>query len=234
MIRIEEKNLDQLQRISKIIGVISLIAFFVLLFFGSYQLMHLNGQISSASSELAQKQDMINAQEQQIKENEVKLEAQRKKITVTGDALKDVLKISSKETVNKVFNTNPGVAQSIPRIYVHIGNESQRKEAEKIAEALQLGGYIVPKIENVGDIAPPINQLRYCKDKGQQADVDNIKSILTGSGTAVDVRAPMTMASCNNVSSVRSYEFWLGFEGKKPKTLDPEPVDIKKQTYRPQ
>jgi hypothetical protein len=59
----------------------------------------------------------------------------------------------------KSFQT---LSESLPtRIYIHISDESQRPEAQKMSEVLKAHNYTVPSIANVGINAPDGNQLRY-------------------------------------------------------------------------
>jgi hypothetical protein len=54
------------------------------------------------------------------------------------------------------------LSESLPtRIYIHISDESQRAEAQKVIEVLKAHNYTVPSITNVGINAPDGNQLRY-------------------------------------------------------------------------
>ena len=48
-----------------------------------------------------------------------------------------------------------------PRFYIHIGDDSQRRQAQELAALLKLKGYAVPGIEKVGDMGVRNNQLRY-------------------------------------------------------------------------
>lgn len=242
MIKNEEKNLNRLQNISKIIAILSFGAFIVLIIFGAYELIQINKKINDADAELTAKNEQIGNKQAQIDELDKVLTNKETQIKAQTNTIKEVFKDSSKATINKVLENNPDAAQALPRIYVHIADESQRKQAEKIAESLQVGGYIVPKIENVGSIAPKIIELRYCKDKGQQSDLDNIKGLLARDKVRVEIRPPMTMASCNNVSSVRSYELWLEYDAKKfqkpdlkeQKKAEVKPIDSKKPVIKPQ
>jgi hypothetical protein len=54
------------------------------------------------------------------------------------------------------------LSDSVPtRIYIHISDESQRPEAQKVTDVLKAHNYTVPSITNVGINAPDGNQLRY-------------------------------------------------------------------------
>lgn len=48
-----------------------------------------------------------------------------------------------------------------PRFYIHIGDDSQRGQAQELAALLKQKGYAVPGIERVGDKGVKTNQLRY-------------------------------------------------------------------------
>jgi len=51
-----------------------------------------------------------------------------------------------------------------PRFYIHIGDDSQRAQAQSLAALLKQKGYSVPGIEKVGDKGVRNNQLRYFLD----------------------------------------------------------------------
>jgi hypothetical protein len=54
------------------------------------------------------------------------------------------------------------LSESLPtRIYIHISDESQRAEAQKVTDVLKTHNYTVPSISSVGINAPDGNQLRY-------------------------------------------------------------------------
>ncbi len=48
-----------------------------------------------------------------------------------------------------------------PRFYIHIGDDSQRGQAQQLADWLKQRGFAVPGIQNVGDMGVKYNQLRY-------------------------------------------------------------------------
>jgi hypothetical protein len=69
------------------------------------------------------------------------------------------------QSVSKAAQTNDALAEKIPpRFYIHIADESQRPQAQRMAAFLKKKGYLVPGIENVGDKGVRNNQLRYFRD----------------------------------------------------------------------
>ncbi|HEY0428464.1 MAG TPA: hypothetical protein VGC76_11845 [Pyrinomonadaceae bacterium] len=218
MIKIDEKKLDRLQKISKIIGFVSFGAFIVLFLIGFFALSAINQRIESANAnlnniktelenkntELGNKQQSIDAQEAKIKENEKKLHEQDKTLT-------EALKVLPKKEADKILDKNPDTANSLPRIYLHIGEEAQRPLAETLQKKLQAAGYIIPGIQNVAGraVVPTVTQLRYCVGRGQDSDIRVITDLLAKQGIKLTVHDPLTVPGCANVSSPRSYELWL-------------------------
>ena len=232
MLKIEEKNLNKLQNISKIIAVLSFLAFIILIVFGSFQLREIaeaNRELSRIKEEIGNKQAEITELDKALADKDSLLQTKDNQIQAQRNTIKEVFKESNKSTINKVLEKNPGAAEAIPRIYLHIGDESERKQAEKIATKLQVGGFIVPQIENVGQNAARTTELRYCQDKGQQDDLDKIKELLLADvNIKVEIRPPLTIPSCNYVSSVRSYELWLESDARDQKKPDKPSIDTKK------
>jgi len=231
MLKIEEKNLDQLQNISKIIAVLCFGAFIVLIVFGAFQVKEIaeaNHELANLNVEITNKRVEIAELERTLANTDNLLQNKDNQIQAQRNTIKEVFKESDKSTINKVLEKNPVAAEAIPRIYLHIGDESERKQAEKIAKTLQGAGFIVPKIENVGQNAARVTELRYCQNKGQPDDLDTINKLLADINVNVDIRPPLTMPSCNNVSSVRSYELWIESDAKNQNRPDKPLIDIKK------
>jgi Sec-independent protein translocase protein TatA len=231
MLKIEEKNLTQLQNISKIIAVLSFGAFIILIIFGAFQLREIaeaNRELDRIKQEIANKQAEIAELDRTLANKDKLLQSKDNQIEAQTNTIKEVFKESDKSTINKVLEKNPVAAGALPRIYLHIGDESERKQAEKIAKTLQSGGFIIPQIENVGQNAARSTELRYCQDKGQPDDLDKIKKLLADINMKVDIRPPLKIPSCSNVSSVRSYELWLESDARNQKKPDKPLIDTRK------
>ncbi|MGE0822954.1 MAG: hypothetical protein AB7G75_11835 [Candidatus Binatia bacterium] len=193
--KIEEVKLSQLQTISRLIALVSFAVFVAFIAFGAWQLRRINQEIDDRKTELTK----LNAE---IKKKEEEIQAR--------DA---IINNTPKPIIEKALEDNPAVAKSLPRIYLHIGEESQREGAKNLAKKLQAEGYLVPGIEDVGNKAGKEIELRYCENKGQATDVDHIHDLLTREGIAVAKARVLTVQnvpSCKNVSMERNYELWLG------------------------
>lgn len=69
------------------------------------------------------------------------------------------------QTLVQAAQTNDTLAQQLPaRFFIHISDESQRGQAQQIGALLKKKGYLVPRIQNVGDKGVKSNQLRYFRD----------------------------------------------------------------------
>ena len=190
---IGEDKLNELQKLSRIIGILSFMAFIVLIVFGVWQLRIINRKVSQGEEKIA-------AQEAKIKENEERIQAQN-----------NLFKSMPPEYINLAFENNPDAAKSLPRVYLHIGDETQRELAVKLQKKLQAEGYIVPSIQNIKGIARvPVNtELRFCEGKGQDSDINEIKDLLAAEGIDLSIHAPLTTPCCVNVNNDRNYELWL-------------------------
>lgn len=215
MLKVEEKQLKKLQNISKIIGVLSFGAFIILLIFLGYLSHSIHDDISTSRDELIKQNEELenkNAEifNRQAEINKLDQELVNKKELVNAQAnvIQDISKDTTKAAIKKVIEKNPNAAGSLPRVYLHIEDESGREKIEKISEKLQLGGYIVSKVEIVGAIAPKDSQLRYCRDKEQQDDLVRIQQILNEINVSIKILPIPDWIDCKNVA-VRSYEFWL-------------------------
>lgn len=94
-----------------------------------------------------------------------------------------------------------------PRVYVQIGSEDRRVEADKAVEALRAGGVLAPGIERVATV-PRKNQLRYCDEKMLDTSRDAVIRALASAGIAVE-STPLAPRFCGNVRP-NHFELWLG------------------------
>lgn len=81
---------------------------------------------------------------------------------------------------NKSANTqaNKSEQQIKPRVYIHIVDESQREKAKSYGKLLENNGFIVPGIENVGNIRLTGTQIRYFRDKEDENLANKVKQLL--------------------------------------------------------
>ncbi len=223
MLKVEEKQLKRLQSISKVIGVLSFAAFIILLVFLGYTSYTVNQQITTAENELANKNLEINGKQTEIEKLDKELANKKELVNAQANAIQDISKDTTKATIKKVIENNPIAAKALPRVYLHIADESEKPAIQKVSEKLQIGGYIVPKVEIVGRIAPKENQLRYCQGKERSNDLANIQQLLKEINVAVKLVPIPDWIDCSDVED-RNYEFWL--ESNKPQ------VDVKKPVIK--
>jgi len=79
-------------------------------------------------------------------------------------AASQVLELAVKTDSNLALSVDKTAQQLPPRFFIHIADESQRREAERMASFLKKQGYLVPGIQNVGEKGVRNNQLRYFRD----------------------------------------------------------------------
>ncbi len=94
-----------------------------------------------------------------------------------------------------------------PRVYVQIGAESRRDDANKAVEALRAAGVLAPGIEKVTTV-PRKNQLRFCDEKMLDASRTVVVRALESVAIPVDL-APLPPRMCGNVRP-NHFELWLG------------------------
>lgn len=209
--KIEPDKLDQLQRMARIMAILSFAVFVGLLVFGSWQLRATYRKISEADRELHQRRDEIQAREKQITELDAQIKEKERVIAAQGNIIGSTPNASA--IIAQMLETDPQTASVLPRVHIHIGQESQRPGARRLARKLRQAGYLVPGIDMVGRSGPKESDLRYCEGKGQDSDIAAIRNLLAGENVAIAaVRVLKTadVPACAQVSSTRSYELWLG------------------------
>ena len=100
------------------------------------------------------------------------------------------------------------VAITLPlRVYVQIGSEARRAEADKAVQALRAAGVLAPGVERVRTV-PRTNQLRYCGERMLEASRDAVVQALASVSIPVE---PTLLAPkfCGNVRP-NHFELWLG------------------------
>lgn len=65
------------------------------------------------------------------------------------------------QAATEVLEKDNSLTNLPPRFYINIAGEGQREQARKLKDALTAKGYLVPRINTQGNIAPPTNELRY-------------------------------------------------------------------------
>ena len=80
------------------------------------------------------------------------------------DAASQVLALAVKTDNNLAQHVDQTAQQLPPRFFIHIADESQRPQAQQLANFLKKQGYLVPGIQNVGEKGVRNNQLRYFRD----------------------------------------------------------------------
>jgi len=94
-----------------------------------------------------------------------------------------------------------------PRVYVQIGADARRPEAEKAVMALHAAGVLAPGIELVAKV-PRKNELRYCDEKMLDTSREAVLNALASVSITADA-APLAPRFCGNVRP-NHFELWLG------------------------
>jgi hypothetical protein len=96
-----------------------------------------------------------------------------------GIATLETLKNENKITADLATEV---ISKTVARLYVHIGNESQREEARQVADGLAKKGYIVAGIQNSGNRVPMRNELRYFRKDDPTAPKDIVMILNQATG----------------------------------------------------
>ena len=107
-----------------------------------------------------------------IKENKVPSELKSVLINPASTSQDARVRVAANQVLAQAAQTDNNLAQSIdksaqqlpPRFFIHIADESQLGQAQRMAAFLKKQGYLVPGIQNVGEKGVKNNQLRYFRD----------------------------------------------------------------------
>jgi hypothetical protein len=112
----------------------------------------------------------------------------------------------TKQAIEQLIQAAPSVARNLTRIYLHIGDESQRPRARRIAGELKQAGYLVPGIENVGERRRPRStEVRYyARTDAEKDGAQKIITLLQGWG--IKAKNERTDVA----TKPWQYEIWFG------------------------
>lgn len=217
--RLDLGKLELVRRLSQYAAVVVLIVVVVLIGLSWRKLSGLHQEIETATKE----RDKVRAETDQLRTEASKLKKDNDSLKKTngdlGSANKtlnevaDSLSKKSPEEVKVAFETSLAMTkdpeQIPPRIYIQIGDESEREKARAVVQQLRKKGYLVPGIENVGGKVPTASQLRYYPDDSfAQADSKDIISTLAGMGIKADAKG--SLRGSDSSHRPRHYELWFG------------------------
>jgi hypothetical protein len=113
----------------------------------------------------------------------------------------------AKKAIERLIPPAPSDARNLPRIYLHIGDESQRPRARRIAGQLKQAGYLVPGIENVGERRMPSStEVRYYEalTDAEKDEAQKIIGLLQGWGIKAEDQ------EFKLYTKPWQYEIWFG------------------------
>lgn len=157
-----------------------------------------NAALSQTISEIAQQRP------ESVKKAINQVTAEQPDKPTTGQENKRVE--YTKQAIDQLIQAAPSVAKNLTRIYLHIGDESQRPRARRIAGQLRQAGYLVPGIENVGErgMRNPTQVSYYARTDAEKDEAQKIIGLLQGWGIKAQNR-PITVTS-----RPWQYEIWFG------------------------
>lgn len=111
----------------------------------------------------------------------------------------------TERAIGQLIQAAPRVARELTRVYLQIGNESQRGKAKEIATKLKQAGYLVPGIENVGEQAPngPTEIRYFARTDAEREEANKIVNLLKDWGINTK-NAPIRIAT-----KPWQYEIWF-------------------------
>jgi cell division protein FtsB len=216
-------KLETLRRWSQYGALLVLIVFIGLIGLSSFELRRIWRATADARvirEEVNAEIVKLNQEAERLRKENKALETKNGTLASANKTLTDVTNSVSNESseqaekVKEAFEisiaTTKDPNQLPPRIYIHIGDESQRDKAKSAAGSLQQKGYLVPGIENVGpDRAPKLSQLRYYQDDSfGPGDSKDIVSTLEDRG--INVAPKDSLNGSGRSHRPRHYEIWFG------------------------
>lgn len=218
---IDMAKITAIRKMAQGIAVVSILLFVVLICSSGYQLHVINLKADEAQQRLTKMQEeeekqntIIKTKEEVIKERQAKIDDLDQKYRTMNEIVSKVGNTNPalvKQAVDQSIDSSPTAANLLPRIYVHIIDETQRDRAKQIASQLQKRGYLVPGIENVSKkvSALPNTQLRYFSKSDQEVkDVNDIAGFLQGA----NVKVSRQYIGKSGSIRPRHYEIWFGLD----------------------
>jgi hypothetical protein len=206
--------IEELGRSSRRAGVASLLGVLIVLAslgYSAWKLQALQGKVDAADQELKSKQQQIVGLDADIKVKQMQAQALQRTLLRAGSASPES-GAQVQQALSAEIDSQPETAKFLPRVWLHIREESQRAKAKPVADALVAAGFSVPGIELVGKKAPDENQVRYF-EKSDQATSD-CKAIEDAVGKLNLAFEKRYIAPSPNLAPIhpRHYEIWFGPE----------------------
>ena len=226
----DERKLKSLKRASQAIAALSIVVFFALLGYGAYKLYSINKDIAEKTKKAADLEATSKSRQKEIDDLELKIQSKQDeiaKLELKSNALSEVIanadQQSVRQAVNEIIMSKPLTAAALPRIYIQIRDEAQRRGAQYIASKLQENGFIVPDIENVGDKTSGSTTLKYFRQNPDEAaDVKKIVEILQSEKVKTGIQYISGFEASNKIRS-RHYELWCGSDFSPPRPIKINP-----------
>lgn len=205
-------EIEKLGKSSRNAGIASLLGAFIVLAslaYSGYKLQHLQETVSAKEQELAEKQSQATILDSQIAQKKAEVDALQRTISAVG-----LQSEQAGQQVQQAFRAEiakrPETAQLLPRVWLHIRDESQRARAKSVAEALLSAGFAVPGIEMVGNKAPNKSQVRYFEKNDQVTkDCDGIVAVAAKMNIALEKEYIPPSADLVAIQA-RHYEIFFG------------------------
>lgn len=232
---INTEKLDRMQRYSRVIAALSLALFFALIVISFWSLWRVREEIADLEEkkqELTQQVTNTTEQVGKVREELQALEAQKELLSQTiseiakqrPESVKAAINqateqpdrpttgqenkklVYTRRAIDQVIQNAPSIARNLPLIYLHIGDDKQRKRARRIAEQLRQAGYVVPGIEEVGERAPPGPTQVRCNARtdAERNEAQKIVGLLRGWGVKAEFQ------QIRDTTKPWQYEIWFG------------------------
>jgi septal ring factor EnvC (AmiA/AmiB activator) len=206
--------IEELGRSSRRAAVASLLGVVIVLAslaYSGWMLHGLQEKVEKADEQLKSKQQQIQDLDADIKVKQMQAQVLQRTLLRAGSASPES-GAQVQQALSAEIESQPETAKFLPRVWLHIREESQRGKASRVADALVAAGFSVPGIELVGKKAPDENQVRYF-EKTDQATND-CKAITDAVGDLKLTFEKRYIAPSPNLAPIhpRHYEIWFGLD----------------------
>lgn len=190
------------------------------LIYSASMLRPLERQVTEKQTQLLAKQSELSDLEHRSQQTRLDLANIERELTTRKkeladaetrlNAAKKLLASAPQEQLQSLAAANPRAAQLLPRVYIHVADESQRKSARRLQSDLEEAGFLVPGIENVGRkhlSIPRLTEVRFGDARDSRFADELGKRIQRAFGIQVRTRK----LSGNRYPLARgTFEIWFG------------------------
>lgn len=213
---LDPEKFRRTSRQAALASAVGAIVVFGSLGYGAVKLQDLTQTLKAKREELEKVEVDLRTKKEEAEQKKKQLEEVTKKLDDTRNAL-DYAAVQlgesnyslARQALVRTIESNPDTGDIVPRIYIHIRSESQKRKTRQIAENLKEKGYDVPGIEIMVDKGPRNTQVRYFRNS-EENEAAEFVDILKELGVK-DVKIQYIKGyEISPVVRRRNYEIWFG------------------------